>query len=99
MRRAAKRFQVSPATAQKWSTRYRDDLPLVDRSSRPNACPNRLPKKREHRILSLRFNRRWGPRCISYHLGIPRSTVGRVLERYRMPRLDHFDQASGLPIR
>lgn len=99
IRRAAERLQVSPATAQKWATRYRAGLPLTDRSSRPHTSPGRIPKKREHRIISLRFNRRWGPHRISYHLGIPRSTVGRVLERYRMPRLDHIDQASGLPVR
>lgn len=99
IRRAAERLQVSPATAQKWATRYRDGLPLTDHSSRPHRSPNRLSKKREHRILSLRFNRRWGPHRISYHLGIPRSTVGRVLERYRMPRLDRIDQATGLPVR
>ena len=99
IRRAAERLQVSPATAQKWAARYRAGLPLTDRSSRPHTSPNRLPKKREHRILSLRFNRRWGPHRIGYHLGIPRSTVGQVLERYRMPRLDHIDQATGLPIR
>jgi len=99
IRRAAERYQVSPATAQKWAARYRAGLPLTDRSSRPHTSPNRLPKKREHRILALRFTRSWGPHRISYHLGIPRSTVGRVLERYRMPRLDHIDQATGLPIR
>jgi len=99
IRRAAERFQVSPATAQKWAARYRTGLPLTDRSSRPRTSPNRLPKRREHRILSLRFNRRWGPHRISYHLGISRSTVGRVLARYRMPRLDHIDQATGLPLR
>ncbi len=99
IRRVAERLQVSPSTAQKWAARYRAGLPLTDRSSRPRTSPNRLPKKREHRILSLRFNRRWGPHRISYHLGIPRSTVGRVLERYLMPRLDHIDQATGLPTR
>src|SRR5690606_17716783 len=99
VRRAAERFQVSPATAQKWAARYRSGLPLTDRSSRPHSSPNRLSKRREHRIISLRFNRRWGPHRISYHLGIPRSTVGRVLARYRMPRLDHIDQATGLPLR
>lgn len=91
IRRAAERFQVSPATARKWAVRYRSGQPLTDRSSRPHTSPGRLPKKREHRIISLRFNRRWGPHRISYHLGIPRATVGRVLERYRMPRLDHID--------
>lgn len=99
VRRAAERLQVSPATAQKWAARYRAGLPLTDRSSRPHTTPNRLPKKREHRIISLRFTRYWGPHRISYHLGIPHSTVGRVLERYRMPRLDHIDQATGLPVR
>ena len=78
-------------SARKWAVRYRSGQPLTDRSSRPHTSPGRLPKKREHRIISLRFNRRWGPHRISYHLGIPRATVGRVLERYRMPRLDHID--------
>ncbi|WP_342762548.1 IS481 family transposase [Dermabacter hominis] len=99
IRRAAERFQVSAATAQKWAARYRAGLPLADRSSRPHTSPNRLPKKREHRIIALRFTRRWGPHRISYHLGIPRSTVGRVLDRYQMPRLTHIDQATGLPFR
>lgn len=97
--RAAERFQVSSATASKWAARYRSGFPLTDRSSRPSTSPNRLPKKREHRIVSLRFTRKWGPHRISYHLGIPRSTVGRVLERYRMPRLDHIDQTTGLRVR
>lgn len=99
IRRAADRYQVSPATASKWAKRYRDDQPLTDRSSRPHRSPNQLSKKRERRIIALRFTRRWGPHRISYHLGIPRSTVGRVLSRYRMPLLAHLDQATGLPLR
>lgn len=99
IRRAAERFQVSPSTASKWATRYRARLPLADRPSRPHRSPTRLPRKREHRIISLRFTRRWGPHRISYHLGIPRSTVERVLARFRMPKLAHLDQATGLPVR
>ena len=87
IRRAAERFQVSPATASKWAARYRAGETLQDRSSRP------------HRIISLRFTRRWGPHRISYHLGIPRSTIERVIARYRMPLLAHVDQATGLPVR
>lgn len=49
--------------------------------------------------MKLRYRRRWGPHRISYHLGVPRSTVGRVLARYRMPLLAHIDQATGLPVR
>lgn len=99
IRRAAERFQVSPATASKWAARYRAGMALCDRSSRPLRSPNRLAKRRERRIVSLRFTQKWGPHRISYHLGIPRSTVERVLARYRMPKLAHLDQATGLSIR
>jgi transposase InsO family protein len=99
VRRVAERFQCSPATASKWAARYREGLPLTDRSSRPHVSPSRLPQRTERRIVALRFTRRWGPHRIGYHLGIPRSTIGRVLDRYRMPLLAHLDQATGLPVR
>ncbi|WP_439592318.1 helix-turn-helix domain-containing protein, partial [Microbacterium sp.] len=90
VRRAAERFQCSPATASRWSRRYRAGLPLTDRSSRPCRQPNRSSQHLERRIVALRFTRRWGPHRISYHLHVPRSTVGRVLSRYRMPLLHHL---------
>jgi len=99
IRRAAERFQCSPATASKWAARYRAGLPLTDRSSRPHRSPSRSPQRLERRIVALRFTRRWGPHRIGYHLGVPRSTVGRVLDRYRMPLLAHLDQVTGLPVR
>lgn len=61
--------------------------------------PSRSSQRLERRIVALRFTRRWGPHRIGYHLNVPRSTVGRVLDRYRMPLLHHLDQATGLPIR
>lgn len=98
-RRAAERFQCSAATAAKWAARYRAGLPMLDRSSRPHRSPSRSPRQLERRIVALRFTHRWGPHRIGYHLGVPRSTVGRVLARYRMPLLAHLDQATGLPVR
>lgn len=100
-RRAAERYQCSPATAKKWADRYRDEgaAGMTDRSSRPKHCPNRTPKRLEQRIIGLRFTRRWGPHRIGYHLGLARSTVGAVLSRYAMPLLEHLDQATGLPVR
>jgi transposase InsO family protein len=99
VRRAAERVQVSPGTAAKWAGRYRAGEPMTDLSSRPRRSPRRTPTRVERRIINLRVTRRWGPHRIGYHLGIPRSTVGRVLARYRMPLLAHLDQATGLPMR
>lgn len=72
---------------------------MTDCSSRPHRSPQRLDRRTERRIVALRFTRRWGPHRIGYHLGIPRATVGRVLDRYRMPLLRHLDQSTGLPVR
>jgi len=99
VRRAAERFQCSPATVSRWVRRYRADEPLTDRSSRPWHSPALSSRRTERRIVALRFTRRWGPHRIGYHLHLPRSTVGRVLARYRMPLLVHLDQATGLPVR
>ena len=99
--RAAERFQCSSATAKKWADRYRDggQAAMADRSSRPHRSPRRLGRRRERRIIKVRFVHRWGPHRIAAHLGLPRSTVEAVLRRYRMPLLRHLDQASGLPVR
>ena len=101
LRRAAERFGCSPATAKKWADRYRSRGPsgMRDLSSRPLFCPHRTPVRTERRIIALRFTRRWGPHRIAHYLHLARSTVEKVLRRYRMPRLSHLDQATGLPVR
>lgn len=101
IRRAAERFQCSPATAKKWADRYRTGGAAVmeDCSSRPHCSPNRTPTRTERRIVNLRFTRRWGPHRIAYHLHLSRSTVQAVLRRYRMPLLRHLDQNTGLVVR
>lgn len=99
LRRAAERFQVSPATVSRWVVRYRAGQSMEDRSSRPHHSPGRLARRTERRIIALRVTRRWGPHRIAFHLRLTRSTVGRVLTRYRMPRLAEVDQATGLVVR
>jgi transposase InsO family protein len=101
LRRAAERFQCSPATAKTWVDRFRIGgvAAMEDRSSRPNTSPNRTPTRTERRIIKVRFIRRWGPHRIAYYLRIARSTVYAVLRRYKMPLLAHLDQATGLPVR
>ncbi|WP_288832071.1 IS481 family transposase [uncultured Corynebacterium sp.] len=98
-RRVAERFQVSAATVNRWVTRARNGEDLTDRPSRPRTCPHQLPTRMQRRIIKLRSTRQWGPHRIGYHLGIARSTVGRVLARYNMPKLACIDQATGLPVR
>ena len=101
LRRAAERFQCSSATAKKWTDRYRTcgEAGMADVSSRPRRSPNRTCVRTERRIVALRFTRRWGPHRIAAHLHLARSTVGKVLARYRMPRLACLDQGTGLPVR
>jgi transposase InsO family protein len=100
-RRAAERFQVSPTTAKRWADRYRQagEAGLVDRSSRPHRCPDQTPTRTERRIIKLRCTRRWGPARIGHHLGLQPSTVHNVLRRYRLPRLDCLDRATGRSVR
>ena len=96
---AAERCCCSPATASRWSRRYRAGEPMTDRSSRPHRSPTRLSRRIERRVVALRVTRRWGPHRIGYHLDLPRSTVGRVLARYRLPLLAHLDRATGARVR
>lgn len=101
LRRAAERFNCSPATAKKWADRYLEggEAAMGDLSSRPRHCPHQLPVRRERRIIKVRFTKRWGAPRIAAHLKIARSTVEAVLRRYGMPLLRHLDQNTGLPVR
>lgn len=99
IRRAAERFQVAPTTAARWAARYRAGESMQDRSSRPHHSPSRCSTRLERRVIALRFTRRWGEHRIAWKLRVPHATVGRILARYRMPRLAWLDQATGLPVR
>jgi transposase InsO family protein len=99
--RAAERFSVSTGTVKRWADRYREfgAAGMVDRSSRPHRCPHQLPRRVERRILGLRVTKRWGPARIAYHLSLNPSTVHKVLQRYRCPRLKWTDPATGTRIK
>ena len=94
-RRVAERFQISPATVSKWVRRFRAGESLDDRSSRPTHSPTRTAPHREQQILDLRAQQQWGPHRIAWQLGMPPSTVHRVLRRHQMPRLCQLDRARG----
>lgn len=98
-RRAAERFQTSSATASNWAESYRAGASMEDRNSRPHSSPTRTPPATEHQIIDLRRSNHWGPHRIGYRLGIPRSTVGRVLDRHQKPLMTHLDCMTGEPVR
>lgn len=99
--RAAERFQVAVGTAKRWADRYRaeGDAGVVERSSRPRRSPRRTPTRVERRVIKVRVLRRWGPARIAGLLRLNPATVHRILQRYRLNRLDHMDRPTARVIR
>ena len=98
---AAASVGISRPTAYKWLRRYQTEGTggLEDRPSRPQTSPRSLPPHQEARILAARQQLRMGPHRLSALLGVPRSTISKVLTRHRLSRLRDLDRASGVPIR
>ncbi len=98
---AAESMNISRQTASKWWGRFvrEGDCGLVDRSSRPRHSPNRTPAGIEARILRLRAERKLGPARIGGILGVPASSVHRVLVRAGVNRLRWMDRPTGRPVR
>src|SRR3954468_17084798 len=92
---------VSRKTADKWWRRWlaEGDAGLEDRSSRPHRCPHQTSASREARIVRLRQRRKLGPARISSIVGVPASTVHRVLCRHGLNRLAWMDRPTGQVIR
>ncbi|MFJ9721122.1 IS481 family transposase, partial [Streptomyces sp. NPDC101213] len=92
---------VSRATAHKWVRRWRaeGDAGLADRSSRPRTTPHRTAADVEARVCRLRQSRKLGPARIGPILGLPASTVHRILTRHGLNRLAWLDRPTGTVIR
>lgn len=92
---------VSRKTADKWWRRWQSEGAdgLEDRSSRPHRCPRQTAAHVEQRIVRLRERRKLGPARIGSIVGVPASTVHRVLCRHGMNRLAWMDRPTGQVIR
>ncbi|MFJ9425394.1 IS481 family transposase [Streptomyces sp. NPDC101249] len=92
---------ISRATAHKWVRRWRSegDAGLADRSSRPRTTPHRTPAAVEARACQLRRTRKLGAARIGPILGVPTSTVHRILTRHGLNRLSFLDRPTGQVIR
>ena len=97
----AEQLGISRATAYKWVRRYRaeGEAGLVDRSSRPHRSPRRVAAAVEARILVARAEWRYGPDRLGPLLGLPPSTVHRVLVRRGFSRLRDADRVTAAPVR
>jgi transposase InsO family protein len=92
---------ISRPTAHKWIRRWRSEgeRGLIDRSSRPRRTPHRTAAATEARVCRLRQERKLGPARIGPILGLPASTVHRILTRHGLNRLAFLDRPTGRPIR
>jgi transposase InsO family protein len=94
IRAAARRFNVSPATAHRWWHRWADAGEearrtlgcLFDRSSRPRSSPCELAQELQERICACRRETGWGPRLVAAATGCAHSTVWKVLQRAGISR-------------
>ena len=90
VREAARRCNVSPATACRWARRWRQASELerqtlsclFDRSSRPRRMPRLLASSAQRRICAARRATGWGPRLLTLRTGYPHSTIWKVLRRH-----------------
>ncbi len=80
---------VARQTAWRWWRRWlaEGEAGLRNRSCRPHRSPGRTPARLERRIERLRRREKLGPARIGYRLGLPTSTVYRVLCRLGLQRL------------
>ena len=91
VRDAAAASGVSIRTAYRWLERYRSgDRRLHDRSSAPHTFPNRMSSDRIAAVEHLRRQRQTGP-AIARILGMARSSVGLILRRLGLNRLDRLE--------
>ncbi|MFF4934577.1 IS481 family transposase [Streptomyces griseofuscus] len=92
---------ISRPTAHRWIRRWHSEgeSGLVDRSSRPRTTPNRTAAATEARVCRLRQERKLGPARIGPVLGLPASTVHRILTRHGLNRLARLDRPTGQVIR
>lgn len=75
--------RVSRRFYYRWLPRWQAarDAGLVDRSSRPRSSPHRLSLAAEAQVVALRGHTGWGADRLAALMGLPASTVHRVLRR------------------
>ena len=78
-----RKHRISKSTFYRWMKRES----MESRRSTPHRQPRRLAAEVEQRIIEARLRLHWGPNRPGYLLGIPASTVYKVLKRHGINRL------------
>jgi transposase-like protein len=93
----AKEMGISRTTAWRWWRRWQAEGAdgLADRSSVATSHPGRVPAYVEDQILRMRAENRRGAAWIAHQMGLPPSTVGKVLARHNVPLLRSVDPLTG----
>ena len=93
---AARRFNVSRATAHKCLQRYDAGgrAGLEDGKSRPRSSPVQTSSAIAERIAALRKETGLGPHRIAEEMGVSPSTTYAVLRREGLNRLDHLHRVT-----
>lgn len=83
--KAAQHCGASRAQGYRWWSRFREHgwTGLLDRCSTPHRQPRRTPPELEQQIIQARELTGDGPLILGALLGLPASTVGKVLRRHR----------------
>ena len=77
------KYRLAKSTIYRWVNR----TSVATRSSRPHRQPRRLDPQIEQRIIAARQAAHVGPDRLSNQLGIPASTIYKVLKRHGINRL------------
>ena len=83
LREIQQKYRISKNTIYRWLKRDS----VASRRSTPLQQPRRLSAEVEQRIIEARRETHWGPNRLGFQLGMPASTIYKVLKRYGINRL------------
>jgi transposase InsO family protein/transposase len=93
LREIGARFGVSHETARRWCRRFSEGESMQDRSSRPHRMPRLSDPQLVELVLTARHETGLGPAMLTGHLGMPSSTIHKILRRGGVSRRPRPERA------
>jgi transposase-like protein len=97
----AEEMGISRTTAHRWCSRWlsEGEPGLHDRPSLARRRPHRTEERLERRVVRLRRQHKRGPAPVAPQVGLPVSTVHRILVRHGVNRLAWMERPTGRIVR